>query len=446
MENCHSNAVSRWVLSLQQEGRILRQGNQNKKVKIFRYVTENSFDAYLWQILENKQKFISQIMTSKSPVRACEDVDDTALNYAEVKALATGNPYIKEKMSLDMEVSKLKLMRANYNSQKYRLEEQIARSYPAQIKALKERITGLSDDASAAELALDKDKQKEEFPMEIRGITYTDKKQAGIALMAACTGLASSKNEEMIASFHGFNLSAYFESFSQKFILTVRRRCSYPMEMGSDPSGNIQRLINLMAGIKKNLSEAKQKLESVKQQFATAQKEVLKPFAKEEELKEKTARLAELDALLNLDDKEISEVLDTENNGQQDAETKENEEQVFGKNSQEVSDKDKKEEPISEANRMQQGEPNRKDKKAEIPRRESETVKVFDGTITDSDENNRIPVEAKEHMPKSQTTYHEHRLLTLNDLKQIQREYAERRMARQNLNRQNSVKRDGYSR
>lgn len=158
MENCHSNAVSRWVLSLQQEGRILRQGNQNKKVKIFRYVTENSFDAYLWQILENKQKFISQIMTSKSPVRACKDVDDTALNYAEVKALATGNPYIKEKMFLDMEVSKLKLMRANYNSQKYRLEEQIVRSYPAQIKALKERITGLSDDASAAELVLDKDK------------------------------------------------------------------------------------------------------------------------------------------------------------------------------------------------------------------------------------------------------------------------------------------------
>ena len=158
LENCHSNAVSRWVLSLQQEGRILRQGNQNKKVKIFRYVTENSFDAYLWQILENKQKFISQIMTSKSPVRACKDVDDTALNYAEVKALATGNPYIKEKMSLDMEVSKLKLMRANYNSQKYRLEEQIVRSYPAQIKALKERITGLSDDASAAELVLDKDK------------------------------------------------------------------------------------------------------------------------------------------------------------------------------------------------------------------------------------------------------------------------------------------------
>ena len=158
LENCHSNAVSRWVLSLQQEGRILRQGNQNKKVKIFRYVTENSFDAYLWQILENKQKFISQIMTSKSPVRACKDIDDTALNYAEVKALATGNPYIKEKMSLDMEVSKLKLMRANYNSQKYRLEEQIVRSYPAQIKALKERITGLSDDASAAELVLDKDK------------------------------------------------------------------------------------------------------------------------------------------------------------------------------------------------------------------------------------------------------------------------------------------------
>lgn len=409
-------------------------------------MTENSFDAYLWQILENKQKFISQIMTSKSPVRACEDVDDTALNYAEVKALATGNPYIKEKMSLDMEVSKLKLMRANYNSQKYRLEEQIARSYPAQIKALKERITGLSDDASVAELVLDKDKQKEEFSMEIQGITYTDKKQAGIALMAACTGLASLKKEEIIASFHGFNLSAYFDAFSQKFILTIRRRCSYPMEMGSDPSGNIQRFINLMAGIKKNLSEAKQKLESVKQQFATAQKEVLKPFAKEGELKEKTARLAELDALLNLDDKGTTEVLDTENNGQKDEGTKENEELLFGKNSQEVSDKDKKEESISEANRMQQREPNGKDEKAEIPRRESETIKTFDGTITASDENKGIPVETMEHMPESQTAYHEHRLLTLNDLKQIQREYANRRMVRQNLNRQNSVKRDGYSR
>ena len=425
-------------------------------------MTENTFDSYLWQILENKQKFISQIMTSKSPVRACEDVDDTALSYAEVKALATGNPYIKEKMSLDMEVSKLKLMKANYNSQKYRLEEQIARSYPARIKSLEERIAGLSEDASAAVVILDKDKQKEEFSIEIQRLIYTDKKQAGIALMAACTGLAVSKNEEMVAAFHGFNLSAYFESFSQKFILTVRRRCSYPMEMGSDPLGNIQRITNLMAGIEKSLLETKQKLESVKQQFATAQKEVLKPFAKEEELKEKIARLAELDALLNLDDQGITEVFDTENDGQEDVENdgqrdvendreksediSEQEGPVFNKSSQVISDKDKEEEPIPEIVQAQQGKPDGMDEKAEIPRRESETAKIFDGTTTVPDENKGIPVEAAESVDKSQIAGQEQRRLTLNDLKQMQRKYAEKRTDRQNLTRENPARRDGYSR
>ena len=412
METYHSNMARRWVLSLQQEGRILRQGNKNKKVKIFRYVTENSFDAYLWQILENKQKFISQIMTSKSPVRACDDVDDTALSYAEVKALATGNPYIKEKMSLDMEVSKLKLMKANYNSQKYRLEEQIARNYPAQIRSLEERISGLSEDASAAALVLEQDKQKEAFSIEIRSMVYTDKKQAGMALMAACTGLASSRNEEDIAVFHGFNLSAYFDSFSQRFILTVRRKCSYTMEMGSDPSGNIQRVLNLMAGIEKSLSETKQKLESVKQQFATAQKEVVKPFEKEEELKKKTARLAELDALLNLDGKGEEETLDAEKSRK----IEDKEVLDIDKNSQEILDNDKEEE-------------------------------ISNGTMKASDEIVKTLFTATEHMAESQVAYHEHRLFTLNDLKRIQRESAERRrMDRQNQAGQNFARRDGHSR
>ena len=165
-------------------------------------------------------------MTSKSPVRACEDVDDTALSYAEVKALATGNPYIKEKMTLDMEVSKLKLMKASYNSQKYRLESQIARNYPEQIKALEEKVEKLSEDAAAAVFIQERDKKKDDFTMEIRGEGYTDKKQAGIALMAACSGLAVSKQEEEVAVFHDFQLSAYFEAFSQKFILTLRDRKS----------------------------------------------------------------------------------------------------------------------------------------------------------------------------------------------------------------------------
>lgn len=418
----------------QQEGRILRQGNQNKKVKIFRYVTESTFDSYLWQILENKQKFISQIMTSKSPVRACEDVDDTALSYAEVKALATGNPYIKEKMSLDMEVSKLKLMKASYNSQKYRLEEQIARSYPAQIKALKERIAGLSDDASAAELALDKDKQKETFSMEIQGLVYNDKKQAGIALMAACSGLASLKKEEIIASFHGFNLSAYFESFSQRFILTVRRRCSYPMEMGSDPLGNIQRITNLMAGIEKSLSEARQKLESVKQQFATAQKEVLKPFAKEGELKEKTARLAELDVLLNLDDKGITEALDSK----QDKEARD-----------EIKDKETREE--IEDNEIRDETVSLMDKHIQEISDKTQGEKIFDGTMETSDGTAKTPATPTEGVAEGQNIYAEHRPYTLNDLKRIQKEIAGRRMARQNQTRQNPtkqnpVRREEYSR
>ena len=301
----------------QQEGRILRQGNQNDKVQIYRYVTENTFDAYMWQILENKQKFISQIMTSKSPVRACEDVDDTALSYAEIKALATGNPYIKEKMDLDIQVSKLKLLKANHTSQKYRLETEIARNYPVKITALKERIAGLKADAEAVKPLLEKDKEKDDFSMVIGGKTYTDRKEAGTALIAACAGLKAVKTAGQIGEFHGFTLSANFDSFNQTYQLTIKRQCSYQIEVGKDPLGNLQRISNALSGIEKKLTESEVKLETVQQQLATAREEVEKPFAKEDELAEKMERLSELNALLNMDDKGPSEALGMEEDVQE---------------------------------------------------------------------------------------------------------------------------------
>ncbi len=291
----------------QQEGRILRQGNQNDKVKIFRYVTENTFDAYMWQILENKQKFISQIMTSKSPVRACEDVDDTALSYAEIKALATGNPYIKEKMDLDVQVSKLKLLKANHTSQIYRLESDIAKSYPMQITATKERIAGLASDLEAAKPILLKD--KEQFSMLIGGKTYTDRKEAGTALIAACAGLKAVKTEGVIGDYQGFSLNASFDSFNGVYKVTLKRQCSYTIEVGKDALGNIQRINNALAGIEKKLPQAQQKLETLQEQLATAQVEVKRPFAQEVELAEKMERLAELNSLLNMDEKGHSEAL-----------------------------------------------------------------------------------------------------------------------------------------
>ena len=301
----------------QQEGRILRQGNQNDKVQIYRYVTENTFDAYMWQILENKQKFISQIMTSKSPVRACEDVDDTALSYAEIKALATGNPYIKEKMDLDIQVSKLKLLKANHTSQKYRLETEIARNYPVKITALKERIAGLKADAEAVKPLLEKDKEKDDFSMVIGGKAYTDRKEAGTALIAACAGLKAVKTAGQIGEFHGFTLSANFDSFNQTYQLTIKRQCSYQIEVGKDPLGNLQRISNALSGIEKKLTESEVKLETVQQQLATAREEVEKPFAKEDELAEKIERLSELNALLNMDDKGPSEALGMEEDVQE---------------------------------------------------------------------------------------------------------------------------------
>ena len=291
----------------QQEGRILRQGNHNDKVKIFRYVTEGTFDAYMWQILENKQKFISQIMTSKSPVRACEDVDDTALSYAEIKALATGNPYIKEKMDLDIQVSKLKLMKANHTSAKYRLETDIARTYPVQITATKERIAGLKADLAAVKPILEQD--KDHFQMVIGGKEFTDRKEAGTALIAACAGLKAVNTNGKVGEYQGFSLTASFDSFYQTYQLTIKRQCSYTVEIGKDALGNIQRITNALSGIERKLTESEQKLENLQKQLATAQEEVKKPFAQEAELAEKTARLAELNSMLNMDERDSSDVL-----------------------------------------------------------------------------------------------------------------------------------------
>lgn len=285
----------------QQEGRILRQGNRNQKVKIFRYVTENTFDSYMWQILENKQKFISQIMTSKSPVRACDDVDDTALTYAEIKALATGNPYIKEKMDLDIQVSKLKLMRTNHTSQIYSLESDIARRYPAEITAAKERIAGLKADLAVAKLLLEQDKEK--FSITVEDRVYTDRKEAGSAILAACAAMKIAKTEGQIADLGGFAISSRFDAFAQTFKLTIKRQSSYTIELGSDPAGNIQRILNALASIEKTLPQVERRLETLQQQLAEAKEEVQRPFPQEAELNEKSARLAELNALLDMDEK-----------------------------------------------------------------------------------------------------------------------------------------------
>ena len=291
----------------QQEGRILRQGNQNKKVKIFRYVTEGTFDSYSWQLIENKQKFIGQIMTSKSPVRSCEDVDEAALSYAEVKALATGNPYIKEKMALDIDVSKLKLMKANHTSQRYRLEDNITKHYPKEIKRLEERIAGLKSDIDLYTHNKPAEEDKEAFAMQVQGKSYTERKEAGTALIAACQGIKCMNKEENVGEYLGFKMSAELDLFGNRYLLNLRGQSTHQVEMGVDPSGNITRINNALGGMEKQLSEAESKLVNVKNQLETAKIEVTKPFAKEQELADKLERLTALNALLNMDEKSEAE-------------------------------------------------------------------------------------------------------------------------------------------
>ena len=294
----------------QQEGRILRQGNQNDTVSIFRYVTEGTFDSYSWQVIENKQKFISQIMTSKSPVRSCEDVDEAALTYAEVKALATGNPYIKEKMDLDIQVSKLKLMKANHTSLIYRLEDNIAKHYPKQVETLKERIRGFEADIETARKNMPED--KESFVMKVGSRTYYDKKEAGTALIALCKQMNTMGQTVPIGEYAGFAMKITFDSFNRKFVMSLKGEISHNLEIGSDALGNITRINNVLENMDKELSEARTKLENVSHQLETAKIEVQKPFSAEQELKEKMERLAALDALLNMDEKGEDVVLDEE--------------------------------------------------------------------------------------------------------------------------------------
>ena len=294
----------------QQEGRILRQGNRNDTVSIFRYVTEGTFDSYSWQVIENKQKFISQIMTSKSPVRSCEDVDEAALTYAEVKALATGNPYIKEKMDLDIQVSRLKLMKANHTSQIYRLEDNIAKNYPKQIEVLQERIRGFQTDMETVRKNLPAD--KDNFSMKVGNRIFTDKKEAGTAILAMCQEMDSLQQTVEIGEYAGMKMKVTFDSFNRKFVMSLKGELSHNFELGSDAFGNITRLHNVLGGMAGELSEAETKLNNVAHQLETAKMEVQKPFPAEEELKEKMERLAELDALLNMDEKGETPVLENE--------------------------------------------------------------------------------------------------------------------------------------
>lgn len=312
----------------QQEGRILRQGNMNDKVKIFRYVTEGTFDSYSWQLVENKQKFIGQIMTSKSPVRSCEDIDEAALSYAEVKALATGNPYIKEKMDLDIQVSKLKLLKANHTSQRYRLEDNIAKHYPMQITALKERLEGYRTDIQT--YTAHKPVDKDVFSMKIGNRTYTDKKEAGAALIDMCRSAKQPNMAVTIGEYQGFKMSVSFDSFFSKFTVSLKGSLSHEVEIGADPLGNLQRLSNALEGMTGKMADVEQKLSNVEHQLETAKVEVTKPFAQEQELAEKLERLAELNALLNMDEKgdnalDMGDDEPEDENGEQSAQAQEGE-------------------------------------------------------------------------------------------------------------------------
>ena len=294
----------------QREGRIIRQGNHNKKVHIFRYVTESTFDSYMWQLIENKQKFISQIMTSKAPVRSCEDVDEAALSYAEVKALATGNPAVKEKMALDVDVAKLKLLKANHMNNQYRLEDDIARNFPQQIAKLTEIIDSYK--ADIAHFSEYKITDPEQFSMEISGKVFTEKKEAGAALLAVCKDIKSVDAAMDIGSYQGFNMRIQFDSWSKEFILSVKHESVAKVRLGADALGNITRINNLLESYPEKLAEAEQRLETVQEQMTNAKEEVGKPFPKEEELNQKLERLSELNALLNMDEREDTETEQSE--------------------------------------------------------------------------------------------------------------------------------------
>ena len=282
----------------QRNGRIIRQGNQNKQVYVYNYVTESTFDAYLYQTLENKQKFISQIMTSKSPMRSCDDIDEQALSYAEIKALCAGDPRIREKMDLDVQVAKLKVLRGDFQNQKYRLEDKLLKTFPEEIQKQKTRITALQQDS---QIAAAHPQDKENFcGMTIKGMVYDDKKAAGERLLLARQEMPNA-DMMLLGTYRGFELNIRFDSFKNEHQAVLRAELSYPVSLGDDARGNITRLDNAIDNFADRIADAENALQNLEQQKQAAEVEVAKPFAQEEELAEKSARLAELNALLNID-------------------------------------------------------------------------------------------------------------------------------------------------
>ena len=286
----------------QRSGRIVRQGNENPKVDIYRYVTEQTFDAYLYQLVEGKQKFASQIMTSKSPVRSAEDIDETALSYAEIKMLATGNPYIKEKMDLDIQVQKLKMLKSNFLSEKYGLEDKVIKFYPQQIAYLKSRVEGLTKDVETAKLH-PKPIDEQPLGMTVSGVSYSEKAEAGQAIINACKSM-NSPDAIPLGEYRGFQMELYFDTVQRNYLVKLKGETSRDVPLGDDSHGNIVRIDNGIERFEETLADTKNSLENTEKQFETAKQEIEKPFAKEEELKAKTARLDELNILLNMDKKE----------------------------------------------------------------------------------------------------------------------------------------------
>lgn len=286
----------------QRSGRIVRQGNENPQVDIYRYVTEQTFDAYLYQLVEGKQKFASQIMTSKSPVRSAEDIDETALSYAEIKMLATGNPYIKEKMDLDIQVQKLKMLKSNFLSEKYGLEDKVIKFYPQQIAYLKSRVEGLTKDVETAKLH-PKPIDEQPLGMTVSGVSYSEKAEAGQAIINACKSM-NSPDAIPLGEYRGFQMELYFDTVQRNYVVKLKGETSRDVPLGDDSHGNIVRIDNGIERFEETLADTKNSLENTEKQFETAKQEIEKPFAKEEELKAKTARLDELNILLNMDKKE----------------------------------------------------------------------------------------------------------------------------------------------
>jgi len=285
----------------QRSGRIIRQGNQNKQVHIYRYATEQTFDSYLWQTVENKQKFISQIMTSKSPARSCEDIDETALSYAEIKALCAGNPAIREKMNLDVEISKLRMLKGNHQTQQHRMQDNLLKHFPEQIRMREGMMARLKADLLT--VRANTPSQGEFHGMEVRGVFHAEKEAAGKALLEACKTVTATKAQEgqSMGSYRGFPLSLSVDAFKKEVILTLQGEQKHSIPLGTDTFGNLTRIDNALANLPKRVEEVQRDLDNLAQQMISAKQEVGKPFPQEAELAEKSARLSELDAMLNME-------------------------------------------------------------------------------------------------------------------------------------------------